>query len=112
MEYWFIIDKNVGHKGNTRKHTGLFKSDKRRINNFLEKTASSEPVPGGGSIAALSAATAAALTEMVANLTIGKKKYIKVEEEMQELVKTMSLRRKEFIKDIDRDADSYNQVIE
>lgn len=82
------------------------------ITNFLEKTASSEPVPGGGSIAALSAATSAALTEMVANLTIGKKKCIEVEEEMQEIIKTMSARREELIKDIDRDADSYNQVME
>lgn len=41
---------------------------------FLDKTAGNEPVPGGGSISALCAAIASALTEMVAGLTIGKKK--------------------------------------
>jgi len=44
------------------------------IKEFLEKIASEFPTPGGGSVAALSAALAASLTEMVANLTIGKKK--------------------------------------
>lgn len=43
------------------------------VKDFLAKTAGSDPVPGGGSIAALNAAIASALTEMVANLTIGKK---------------------------------------
>ena len=36
---------------------------------------SSDPVPGGGSIAALNGAVASALAAMVANLTIGKKNY-------------------------------------
>ncbi|SET47044.1 formiminotetrahydrofolate cyclodeaminase [Natronincola peptidivorans] len=82
------------------------------VKEFLKKTASSNPVPGGGSIAALSAATAAALSEMVANLTIGKKKYIEVEGEMQEVAKFFDSIREELLKDIDRDADAYNQVIE
>ena len=45
------------------------------IKGFLAETAGSAPVPGGGSISALNGAIATALTEMVANLTIGKKKY-------------------------------------
>ena len=44
------------------------------LKQFLERTAANEAVPGGGSSAALSAAIATALTEMMANLTIGKKK--------------------------------------
>jgi len=55
------------------------------IVDFVATTASNEPVPGGGSIAALSGALAAALAEMVANLTIGKKKYVEVEDEMKAL---------------------------
>ena len=43
------------------------------LTQFLDKTASGEPVPGGGSAAALSAAVAAGLVEMVANLTIEKR---------------------------------------
>lgn len=49
------------------------------IKGFLAETAGSAPVPGGGSISALNGAIATALTEMVANLTIGKKKYADVE---------------------------------
>lgn len=49
---------------------------------FLEAVASSEPVPGGGSVAAYAGALGAALTRMVAGLTIGKKKYAAVEAEI------------------------------
>ena len=52
------------------------------IKGFLAETAGSAPVPGGGSISALNGAIATALTEMVANLTIGKKKYADVEGQM------------------------------
>ena len=53
---------------------------KMTVEEFAMQTASNEPVPGGGSISALAGALAAALTEMVAGLTIGKKKYADVEE--------------------------------
>ena len=42
------------------------------IKDFLAETAGSAPVPGGGSISALNGAIAAALTEMVAHLTVGR----------------------------------------
>ncbi len=45
----------------------------QRVIDFVAVTASKEPTPGGGAIAALTAATGAALAEMVANLTFGKK---------------------------------------
>ena len=51
------------------------------IKGFLAETAGNAPVPGGGSISALNGAIATALTEMVANLTIGKKKYAEVDED-------------------------------
>ena len=41
------------------------------VKEFLNKVAGSDPVPGGGSIAALNGAVASALAAMVANLTIG-----------------------------------------
>ena len=43
------------------------------VKDFVAATASKEPTPGGGAIAALTAATGAALAEMVANLTFDKK---------------------------------------
>jgi formiminotetrahydrofolate cyclodeaminase len=55
------------------------------VKEFLRELASDSPAPGGGSVAALGAALGAALVSMVSNLTIGKKKYKDVEEEMETL---------------------------
>lgn len=52
---------------------------------FLEDLSSSAPFPGGGGAAAVTGALAASLGLMVANLTIGKKKYVAVEAEIIEL---------------------------
>lgn len=80
------------------------------IKAFLAETAGEAPVPGGGSISALNGAIAAALTEMVANLTIGKKKYVEVEEEMKSLAAEAAAIQEELVKDVDRDSDAYNTV--
>ncbi len=81
------------------------------LKEFLDKTASNAPVPGGGSVAALSGAIAAALTEMVANLTIGKKKYVEVEEEMKAIAATFTDYRNKLVQDIARDSDAFNEVM-
>ncbi|WP_019227602.1 cyclodeaminase/cyclohydrolase family protein [Sedimentibacter sp. B4] len=84
----------------------------KSIHEFAEVVASNSPVPGGGSIAALCGALSAALAEMVANLTTGKKKYIEVESEMNEIKnKAMALRTK-LLDDIERDSYAYNKVME
>ncbi|MCD6429704.1 MAG: cyclodeaminase/cyclohydrolase family protein [Deltaproteobacteria bacterium] len=53
---------------------------------FNEVLASKAPVPGGGGAAAMGGAIGMALSNMVGNLTIGKKKYADVEDEAKELV--------------------------
>ena len=53
------------------------------IEPFLDALASNAATPGGGSAAAILGAMGAALVSMVCNLTIGKKKYAEVEEEMK-----------------------------
>jgi len=53
---------------------------------FLDALASSAPAPGGGSVAALAGALGAALVSMVCNLTLGKKKYADVQDEIGALV--------------------------
>ena len=78
------------------------------IKEFAMQTASNEPVPGGGSISALAGALAAALTEMVAGLTIGKKKYAEVEEEMKEAVEPMHKICEQLLDDIKRDSESFD----
>lgn len=80
------------------------------VKEFLNKVASSDPVPGGGSIAALNGAVASALAAMVANLTIGKKNYEEHEELMNHIA-SLALREKDvFIADIDRDSEAYDAV--
>lgn len=83
----------------------------KNIIDFVATTASNEPVPGGGSIAALSGALAAALAEMVANLTIGKKKYTEVNDQMIEIAKVLESSRNELVDFIDKDASSFDDVM-
>ncbi|MBE3113895.1 MAG: cyclodeaminase/cyclohydrolase family protein [Actinobacteria bacterium] len=84
----------------------------KNVRVFLEELASRAPVPGGGSVAALSASLASALTEMVANLTIGRKGFEEVEEEMKRISQESSNYREKFLKDIDKDAEAFNKVMD
>jgi formiminotetrahydrofolate cyclodeaminase len=66
---------------------------KQTVTDFLDALASNAPAPGGGSVAALSGALGAALLSMVCNLTLGKKRYAAVQDEISALVeKTEALR--------------------
>ncbi|MCH5225268.1 MAG: cyclodeaminase/cyclohydrolase family protein [Muribaculaceae bacterium] len=80
------------------------------IKEFLEKTYGKDPVPGGGSVSALCGALAASLGEMVTALTIGRKKYADVEEEMLQYAPQMELARRKFLDFIDEDAEAYQLV--
>jgi glutamate formiminotransferase / formiminotetrahydrofolate cyclodeaminase len=80
------------------------------VSGFVASVASSNPVPGGGSVAAHAGALAAALTQMVAGLTIGKKKYAAVDSEMKEIaLKAVSLGNT-LSSLVRRDADAYTSV--
>jgi glutamate formiminotransferase/formiminotetrahydrofolate cyclodeaminase len=82
------------------------------VSGFLASVASSDPVPGGGSVAAHAGALAAALAQMVAGLTIGKKKYSSVEPEMKEAaLKAVSLGNT-LTSLVKRDAEAYSLVSE
>ena len=83
-----------------------------KITEYLEKAAAGTAVPGGGSVAALNASLAAGLTEMVANLTIGKKGYETVEEEMNDIAAKASELRNKLTAAIDRDAEAYSEVMD
>jgi formiminotetrahydrofolate cyclodeaminase len=84
----------------------------KTLEEFSKETASSEPVPGGGSIAAYSGALAAALSEMVANLTVGKKNYEDVEEEMKLIVEKADMIRKNMLVNIEKDCEAFDKVME
>lgn len=80
------------------------------VKEFLNKVAGSDPVPGGGSVAALNGAIASALAAMVANLTIGKKNYEAREKLMRHIAEVASKQKELFVDDIDRDSDAYDRV--
>ncbi|MEC9488519.1 MAG: cyclodeaminase/cyclohydrolase family protein [Halanaerobium sp.] len=83
----------------------------KNLQQFLQETASDKPVPGGGSVAALCAALASSLTAMVANLTQGKKKYLAVNDEMEEIAAKSASLAREFTAFIDKDADAFSDVM-
>ncbi len=80
------------------------------VDGFMSSVAGPTPTPGGGSVAAHAGALGAALAQMVAGLTIGKKKYVAVEEEMKTLSLKASALRRQLASLVQRDADSYERV--
>ena len=82
-----------------------------KISEFLEKTASGTAVPGGGSVAALAGALGAGLSEMVANLTIGRKGYEASDSEMKALAEDARVLRGRLAQAIDKDSEAYTQVL-
>lgn len=81
------------------------------IEAFCAMTESKEPAPGGGSVAALAGALAAALAGMVANITIGREKFADVEDEMKVMESSASQLSKELLDAIDKDTDSFNEYM-
>lgn len=78
---------------------------------FLEALADGTPTPGGGSAAAHTAAAAAGLVEMVARLTIGKKKYAQVEAEMQSVLDEAEQLRAYLTEAVQEDAAAFEAVM-
>jgi glutamate formiminotransferase / formiminotetrahydrofolate cyclodeaminase len=74
---------------------------------FLDEIASSAPTPGGGSVAALAGALAGALGTMVTRLTLGKKRYADVEEEMRRLEGELQALQGELFDLVQEDARAY-----
>jgi glutamate formiminotransferase/formiminotetrahydrofolate cyclodeaminase len=79
--------------------------------NFLMALASASPTPGGGSASAYAAAMAAALVVMVARLTIGKKKYADVEEEMRAIEQHAEAMRFELTSAVSDDSAAFEAVM-
>ena len=77
---------------------------------FIKTLASKAPVPGGGGAAAMGGAMGIALSNMVGNLTIGKKKYADVEHEVMELVSKGETLISELESLVDKDAEVFNPL--
>ena len=76
-----------------------------QVRAFCELLASDAPAPGGGSASALAGAMGIGLAEMVANLTVGKKKYAEFEANAVEMKEKSAKLVDEMIVSIDKDTD-------
>jgi glutamate formiminotransferase/formiminotetrahydrofolate cyclodeaminase len=95
-----------------RLEEALSAESKVPMEEFLASIASTDPVPGGGSVAALAGALAAALGEMVAGLTEGRKKFEAVESEVKESHSSLSRARSALFDLVSEDAAAYKAVLE
>ena len=77
---------------------------------FVEVLATKAPVPGGGGASAMVGALATALGNMVGSLTVGKKKYAAVEEEMRALKDRCDRLQKDFLHLVERDAEVFEPL--
>lgn len=71
---------------------------------FCEKLASEAPTPGGGGAAGMAGALAAALSSMVANLTLGKKSFEHIEPEIREILSAVEELRSKLLGLVELDA--------
>ncbi len=81
------------------------------IEHFLHDLASKSPTPGGGSAAAIMGAMGVALVSMVCNLTVGKKNYENVSEEMAGLLPTLEGLRTRLVDMVAADVEAFEQVM-
>jgi glutamate formiminotransferase/formiminotetrahydrofolate cyclodeaminase len=81
------------------------------VSGFVASVAAPTPAPGGGTVAAHAASLGAALAQMVAGLTIGKKKYAAVEAEMKEAALKAAALVTELTTLGTRDAEAYGKVM-
>ena len=81
------------------------------VTDFIDRLASGNPTPGGGSAAALGGTIAAALTEMVCNLTLDKEKYAEVQQEIAKVKGICQLHRHRLLELVDEDAHAFDQVM-
>ena len=81
-----------------------------RIDEFSERLASPDAVPGGGGTSALAGALAASLGNMSGALTVGKKKYAPVEDEIRALMIKAGALRERLLECIDLDAEMFEPL--
>lgn len=77
---------------------------------FINELASKAPTPGGGGASAYCGALATALASMVGNLTVGKKTYAAVEDEVKESLAQLEEQRNKLIELIDKDTQAFEPL--
>lgn len=83
---------------------------KESCEKFVEVLASKAPTPGGGGASALTGALGVALGNMVGSLTVGKKKYAEVEDEIKAMMKSSDQLQAELLELVQKDAESFEPL--
>lgn len=86
--------------------------DMASIEDLLNKISSESPAPGGGSVAALSGCFGSALVSMVCRLSIGKRKYKEMEDELKGVLSEAEILRKELLELSKEDVRAFNDVMD
>jgi glutamate formiminotransferase len=79
---------------------------------FVDEVSMDSPAPGGGSVAALCGALGAGLAAMVANLTVGKKGYEKVFDDLKRAAVAAQSLKDDFLRLVDEDTGAFNRVMD
>jgi glutamate formiminotransferase/formiminotetrahydrofolate cyclodeaminase len=85
--------------------------EKEGLEGFIDQVASSSPAPGGGSVSAACGALGAALSSMVCRLTIGRKRFVEVSEELKVILEKAETIRRQMEEFIVKDAESFDKVM-
>lgn len=83
----------------------------KTVENYLEELSSNSPTPGGGNVSALCGVLASSLGTMVCNLTIGKKKYAEVENELTIIKNKLGLFKQTFRQLAKKDNEAFDKVM-
>jgi len=81
------------------------------VDDFLDRLASSDPAPGGGSASALAGAMAAGLVGMVAELTAGREQYAEQDAAVREIGAAAAEHRRTLMTLAQDDATAYDGVV-
>lgn len=83
----------------------------KTLENYLDELSSNSPTPGGGNVSAMCGVLASSLGTMVCNLTIGKKKYAKVENELTIIKNKLDLFKQNFLELAQKDNEVFDKVM-
>jgi glutamate formiminotransferase/formiminotetrahydrofolate cyclodeaminase len=88
------------------------KGERETVRDFVMDVASGEPTPGGGAAAAHAASLGAALGEMIARLTQGRRKFEDVQDEVRDVLAELTPLRSRLARAVTEDAASFGRVME
>ena len=81
------------------------------LSNFADELSSDSPAPGGGSVSALAGSMSASLSSMVANLSIGKKDFIKQNKKINQIACDAQVLKKDLLFLVDEDTKAFDMLM-